>query len=307
VAAGSPISFPASCRSWGQKSAGGYFLLGEGARMGIGRTAFKVWLTSSIVWIIAIGIVVNAGGFFPAHFQTNFPLRTDLEPWQPGWSTSGPLRKPLYEIIRSPSAEKLPLEFQWRGYQGELWNRHIHEREMPQHDFPSGETLDLPAELTAADQDYVLKYFWDHKWRRWKEILDPYIKTAFFVPVATFVILWIWRQARTTISGKESSPEPPRLPYSPAMERLREVTLAVSAVSILFWLVIGVLNQRQDPQSLVDAASVMLVIMLPALAAFIMSLLRRGPRTAAVLAGFAVYLMLPELAVRLSPAAWLPD
>jgi len=275
--------------------------------MGIGRTAFKVWLTASIVWVIAIGVMVNAGGIFPAHFQTDFPLRADLEPWQREWSTSGALRKPLYEIIRSPSAEKLTLEFQWRGYQGALWNQHIHAREMPQHDFPGGETLDLPAELTAADRDYVLNYFWDHKWRRWREILGDYAKAAVFVPLGALALLWIWRRVSVAISGKEPSPEPPRLPYSPAMEQLRKITLGISAVSILFWLVIGVLNQRQEPQSFLDAASIMLAIMLPALAAFVMSVLRRGPRAAAVLAGFAVYLMLPELVARLAPAAWLPD
>jgi len=37
-----------------------------------------------------------------------------------------------------------------------------------------------------------------------------------------------------------------------------------------------------------------------------MSLLHRAPRTAAVLAAFALYLMLPELATRILPQSWLP-
>jgi hypothetical protein len=61
------------------------------------------------------------------------------------------------------------------------------------------------------------------------------------------------------------------------MERLRNVTLAVSAVEILLWLVIAVLNDREDPQALGDVLSIMFVAMLPANLAFIMSLLRRGP------------------------------
>ena len=275
--------------------------------MGIGRTSFKVWLSASIVWIIAIGIVVNAGGFFPAHYQVEFPLRADLEPWQPQWKTSDPLRKPLYEIIRSPAAEKRSLTFRYRGYQGQVWNQHINARMLPEFTFPSGETLDLPAELTDADRDYVKKAFWDQRWSRWKEELGSYARTAIFVPLAALVILWVARLVRVRVTGKPPEPEAPRLPYSPAMERLRNLTLAVSGAEILLWLVIGALNQREDPQTLADAASVMFVIMLPSLAAFVMSLLRRGPLTAAVLAAFGLTLLLPQLVVHIVPQSWLPE
>jgi hypothetical protein len=73
---------------------------GERNTVGIGRTHFKIWLTASIVWIIAVCVVVNAGGFFPAYYQTEFSLRADVRPWQSEWKTSDPLHKPLYEIIR---------------------------------------------------------------------------------------------------------------------------------------------------------------------------------------------------------------
>ena len=45
----------------------------------------------------------------------------------------------------------------------------------------------------------------------------------------------------------------------------------------------------------------MFVAMLPANLAFIMSLLRRGPLTAAALAGLAVWTLLPQLTVRIAP------
>jgi hypothetical protein len=275
--------------------------------VGIGRTTFKVWLASSIVWIVAIGIMVYVGGIFSTGYQTDFPLRADLEPWQSGWKTSDPLRKPLYEIIRSPSAEHLPLKFQSRFYQGAIWNQHIHSRELPSFNFPSGETLDLPADLTEADRDYIRKAFWDQRWPRWKETLGPYAQAAILLPLAAFVILWVVRFLRVKISGKEPAPEAPRLPYSPAMERLRNITLAASGIEILLWLVLGALNQMEDPQTLVDALSVMFVIMLPSLAAFLMSLLRRGPLTAAVLAAFAVTLLLPQLVPHIVPQSWLPE
>ena len=275
--------------------------------MGIGRKAFKIWLTASICWCIAIGVVVYAGGFLPAHYQTKFRLRADLEPWQREWSTSGPLRRPLYEIIRSPSAEKLPVEFEWLGYQGALWNQHIHAREMPSFVFPSGETLDLPADLTAADTDYLKRAFWDQRWKRWREILAPFARTAIFGSLGLFVGLWLGRRLKIAITGKQPEPEAPRLPYSPQMERLRNVTLALSGVEVLCWVVLGVVTDMADPQPLLNAVSVMFTIMLPSLAALIMSVLRRGPLTAAVLAALGLSMLLPQLVVQLVPESWLSN
>jgi hypothetical protein len=262
--------------------------------VGIGRRAFKIWLTTSIVWVIAIGTMIYAGGIFPAVYEASFPLRTDLEPWQNEWRMDGPLRHPLYEIIRSPAAEKLPLTFQWRGYSRGPWNGHINTRNLPRFSFRGGETLDLPAELTDADREYVKQAFWG-------ETLGPFARSAIFVPLGFFVVLWLARRLKIWRSGQELEPEAPRLPYSPAMERLRNITLAVSVIEILLWLVMAALNNREEPQAFVDIISFMFVVMLPTNAAFIMSLLRRGPLTAAALAGFALWMLVPQLAARILP------
>lgn len=273
-----------------------------GHTVGIGRKAFKIWLTTTIVWIIVIVTTIYAGAVFPVGYQANFPLRTDLEPWNDEWQINGPLRHPLYEIIRSPAAEKLPLTFQWRGYSLSStgrWNEHIHARDLPRFRFPGGETLDLPADLTDVDRDYVKQVFWDQRWKRWNDTLGPFVRAAIFVPLGFFVVLWLARRFKIARSGKELEPEPPRLPYSPAMERLRNITLAVSAIEILLWLGIAVLNDREDPQALTDVISIMFVAMLPTNLAFIMSLLRRGPLTAAALAGLGLWMLLPQLTVRI--------
>jgi hypothetical protein len=271
--------------------------------VGIGRKAFKIWLTASIVWITTIGIAVYVGAVFPAGYQANFPLRADLEPWNNEWSMHGPLRRPLYEIIRSPAAEKLSLTFQWRGYSNGPWNQHIHDRDLPRFVFASGETLDLPTELTDVDREYVKKALWDQRWKRWGETLGPFVRSAIFVPFGFFVVLWLARRFKVRRSGHEPEPEAPRLPYSPAMERLRNIILAVTVIQILLWLVIAALNNRDEPQSLADIVSVMFVAMLPTNAAFIMSLWRRGPLTAAALAGLALLMLLPQLMVRILPAS----
>jgi len=247
--------------------------------VGIGRKAFKIWLTTTIVWIITIGTTIYAGGVFPVAYQANFPLRTDLEPWQREWQMDGPLRHPLYEIIRSPAAEKLPLTFQWRGYSTTPWNQHIHARDLPGFNFPGGETLDLPADLTDADRDYVKQVFWDQRWKRWNDTLGPFVRFAILGPLGFFVVLWLARWSRIRLAGKAAEPERPQLPYSPAMERLRNITLAVSACEILLWLVVAILNDREDPQALGDVVSIMFVAMLPTNAAFVMSLFCAAARS----------------------------
>jgi hypothetical protein len=267
--------------------------------VGIGRKAFKIWLTASIVWIIAIGTMVYAGAIFPAGYQANFPLRTDLEPWNSAWPAGGPLRHPLYGIIRSPAADHLPLKFTWRGYSDGPWNEHIHARDLPRLTFFGGETLDLPAELSEADRAYVKQQFWDQHWKRWKEVLGPFVEAAVLVPLGALAILWAARRLTRLRHGNQVEPEAPRLPYTPAMERLRNITLAGSGIEILLWLVVAALNDRDEPQAIGDIVPVMVIAMLPALLALAMSVLRRGPLTAAALAVLALWMLLPQLISRI--------
>ena len=119
------------------------------------------------------------------------------------------------------------------------------------------------------------------------------------VPLGIFVVLWLARRLIVRRSGQPSEPEAPRLPYSPAMERLRTITLTVSGIGILLWFVIAALNNREEPQSLADIISVMFIAMLPTNAAFIMSLLRRGPITAAALAGCSLLMLLQQFMARM--------
>lgn len=276
--------------------------------VGISRAAFKTWLSCTIVWWIAIGILINAGGFFPARYQTNFPLQPNLPVWQKesGWQVDDPLRKPLYEIIRSPSAEKRPVEFEYRGYQGPAWNQHLHSRKTQTFEFASGETLDLPNGLTEADSAYLKQAFWDQRWTRWKDIFTPYVKSAIFFPLGILLALWGWRRLRIVMTGKQPEPEAPRLPLSPAKERLRNVTLIVSAVELVCWLILGIADEIKEPLPFGAVLYIMFPVVLPSLAAFLMSVFRRGPIAAALLAALGFYFLLPLLAVFLLPASWLP-
>jgi hypothetical protein len=79
------------------------------------------------------------------------------------------------------------------------------------------------------------------------------------------------------------------------------IALAVVAIAILLWLVIPAVNERENPQALGDIKPVMFVAMLPTNLAFIMSLLRRDPLTAATLAALGLWMLLPQLTVRVAP------
>jgi hypothetical protein len=268
----------------------------------LSRKWLKVWLTASILWFVAHGIMAYAGGFFPGRFQVGYQIREDIEPWKKEWQVDDPLRKPLYEIIRSPSAEKLPVTFQWRGYQGPVWNQHVHSRKDETFEFPDGSTLDLPKDLNEADRQYIKQYFWDHRWSRyWKENGD-FVKIAFYGSLTLLGVMWA---LYLVVSGGKPVEEKPRLPYSPSMTRLRKITLIGASAIVVFWVAIAAIGDPRNPQTFVDALFIVTPLMFPAIAAIIMSLLWRGPIFASVLLALSVYMSLPELAVRLLPVSWL--
>lgn len=277
--------------------------------MGISRKTFKVWLSCTILYWIAIGVIINAGGFFPARYQANFPLQPGLPPFQKdaGWQVDDPLHKPLYEIIRSPSAEKLPIQFTWLGYQGPIWNQHIHSRKTQRFEFMSGETLDLPDGLTDADSQYVKDEFWRQRWARWRDIFTPYLWQAILVPLAVLAAIWGIRQFRISVLGWEPPPEKPRLPYSPQMQWLRKITIYAAAAELLFWFVFAITANKADPQPLMSIVWSMLPAYLAPLAALVMSFLWRGPIAAALLVAFGFYLLFPILVVSIVPEGWLPQ
>ena len=85
------------------------------------------------------------------------------------------------------------------------------------------------------------------------------------------------------------------------------VTLIASAIELALWLVIGVVNEMKDPLPFSSALYVMFPVLLPSIAAFLMSAFRRGPIAAALLAAIGFYFLLPrgcaaapELAAKLS-------
>jgi hypothetical protein len=75
----------------------------------------------------------------------------------------------------------------------------------------------------------------------------------------------------------------------------------LSAAELLFWLAIAIVNDPKEPQPFFDLLVFLLPLYLPALAALVMSLLRRGPVGAVLLAGLGLYFIVPELAARFLP------
>jgi len=265
----------------------------------------KIWLTATILWCVVQGMIAYAGGFFPGRFQVGYELRDGLETWKKGeWHVDDPLKRPLYEIIHSPSQEKLAVKFEWLGYQGPVWNQHVHSRKTDRFEFSNGSTLDLPKDLTEADRAYVKQAFWDQRWQRyWKEN-GGFAKAALFGSFGLLAVIWVLQLA---VTGGEPVPEKPRLPYSPYMQRLRKITIVAGSVIVLFWIVIALIGDPKDPQPITTSLYLVVPMALPAFAAIVMSFLWRAPIFAAVLVGLSVYMTLPEATIRILPSSWLPS
>jgi hypothetical protein len=109
---------------------------------------------------------------FGGQWQAVYPLRADLEPWKPEWRRNDP-KKPLYDVIRSPSAEKLPVAFEYRGYQGHPWNQYLNQQPRVLFTFPDASELTLNRALTEADKKYLHDALRDQRWSRWEASLKP--------------------------------------------------------------------------------------------------------------------------------------
>ncbi|HLL26490.1 MAG TPA: hypothetical protein VKT73_02415 [Xanthobacteraceae bacterium] len=172
--------------------------------MGIGRRLFLVWLIASAIWLGLVWAYIRAGGWFPGKWEVFYTLRNDVGPPPTGsYGVDTPLPRPLYEIIRSPSAERLPVTFQPRGWQsGSQWEYRLNVGQWEPQGFPDGSKLWLQPALTQADKTYIAEQFWDQRWPRWKMLLGPWLPSAAIPPLGLLFALWALRLAVVAIRNR---------------------------------------------------------------------------------------------------------
>lgn len=175
--------------------------------MGLGRRLLIGWLIASAVWLGLVYLYLTNGGWFPGHWEVRYPLREGIgEPPAENYTVSTPLPRPLYEIIRSPSAEQLPVVFQPRGIQGiSAWDTRLNVGQWEPQRFADGSKLWLQPALTEADRRYIADAFWRQRWSRWRTLLQPWLPTAAIPPLGLFGLLWAVRQLVLTIKDRPAA------------------------------------------------------------------------------------------------------
>jgi hypothetical protein len=122
--------------------------------------------------------------------------RTTTPPWEVDWS------RPYYEIMRSPSAEKLAVTFSELEYQYvQSWDQDVKDGKLAPIKMPDDSSLYLSTLLTEQDQLYLAKAFWDQRWSRYVSFIKFWGPMLVVPPIVLFIlgwaILWVCRGFKT--------------------------------------------------------------------------------------------------------------
>ena len=136
----------------------------------------------------------------PRRFYYVYQVRDDIESWQEGRS---PETVPIYDVMRSPSREKLTPEFR-RTDEGpdpnaSEWIKHVDEGPMLELNFFDGTELHLSSLLSDEDRRYLVDAFWDERWSRWSlwaSLAAPWLVAALVPPMLAFAALWLGQRFR---------------------------------------------------------------------------------------------------------------
>ena len=161
--------------------------------MNISRGLFRAWVLISLLWIMGAGFVaytIATPDTVRGAFQPSGATKGFVDPFD--------LKKPFYETMRSPSAEKLSLQFrevEWRDRSE--WDK---DGSMAVVDMPDGSRLYMHYQYNEADKNYIAQQFWDQRWRRWGYAAGVIAAWAFLPCILLFILgyslLWVGRGFR---------------------------------------------------------------------------------------------------------------
>lgn len=154
----------------------------------------------AVLWAIGtiwLGALIVQESMQRQRFQYLYKMRDNApKPWEQDW------KKPLYEIVKSPAKQSLPVSFAVLEYQyWDAWDKDVVAGAMTAPKFPDGSALYMSASLTKEDQDYIARGFWDQRWdRRWL-LIWPWIIGLVAPPIVLFIfgwaLLWVGRGFRS--------------------------------------------------------------------------------------------------------------
>jgi hypothetical protein len=172
--------------------------------LGLGRKLFLVWLIASAIWLGLVYFYLTTGGWWPGKWEVFYTLRDGIgEPPDTPYGLNTPLPRPLYEIIRSPSQERLPVTFQPRGWQSRSqWDYRLNIGQWEPREFPDGSKLWLQPALTDDDKNYIAGVFCAERWSRWDMLLRPWLPAALIPPLGLLLALWAIRALVVIVKDK---------------------------------------------------------------------------------------------------------
>jgi hypothetical protein len=156
--------------------------------MNVGRGLFRAWIFVSVLWLCGIGLIA----YTEMPRQISSPIwgyvhivRKEIDMNKADW------KRPYYDNMRSPSAEKLPVEFHKVEYEHVAsWNDDVRAGKMTVLDEPDGSHLYLSTEMRKQDQNYLSEAFWNQRWSRWIEASKYWMLGILGPPVMLLIIGW---------------------------------------------------------------------------------------------------------------------
>ena len=153
--------------------------------MNVGRGLFRGWVLLTVLWLIGVGIsayVVIGDEISRGRWQYVDQSRTNGEI---DWS------RPYYEIMRSPSADKLAVTFEELEYRYfERWNQLIKDGKLTPVKMPDDSLLYFYPSLTEQDQLYLAAAFWDQRWWRYVSFAKVWVPILVVPPIVLFILGW---------------------------------------------------------------------------------------------------------------------
>src|SRR5262249_26850772 len=133
-------------------------------KMNVGRGLLRAWIFVSVLWVIALGWFAysdTAWNIRQGKWQYRHYIRVDTDFDKADW------KRPYYENMRSPSAEKLEAKFYSVGYEYTAqWDQLANAGKLKVVEIPDGSSLYLSTYMNEQDQDYIARAFWDQRWSR---------------------------------------------------------------------------------------------------------------------------------------------
>jgi hypothetical protein len=135
------------------------------------RGLFRLWVLSSVLWLLGTGYSSLHALLRPAPFAGNFQYVLQLKeaPWN---IDSG---KSFYDRIYAPQKGKFPDEFSSVGDDViKDWDKSVKNGKMITVEFPDSTVLHLSSELTESDRTYLENLFWKQRWWRYSDKVLPW-------------------------------------------------------------------------------------------------------------------------------------